>query len=341
MGQDMRSLSRITIQCAAAVSLLLVTSAASGADNAMGYGGAPDCRVAVPGNVRGAVATWTGACKDGFASGAGAIEWHRDGKRLARYEGDVKLGFADGKGYLVRDIDGTRYEGDFLLGAFHGTGTLLTMLGRYDGQFHNGKPNGHGKMIFALGGEYDGEWRNSKFNGTGTARYPSGRVVTAEWVDGIRSDLAPLPEKERKHYVKADSAVGGSRLRRTVVSGGVVPFSKSYENMSEDEQRTIESMYPLLDDGDEPPYPEGGTKAMYSLMAKGTGAFRSEGTLTMLVEVGADGMPTQAMVYSTPDKKIAEFAMWVMMKQKFKPGTCGGKPCTMKFPVSMKLTMNY
>jgi|SRR5882724_6828472 len=60
--------------------------------------------------------TWSGQCKDGFASGKGILFWTEDGKP---------------------DVE-------------------------YDGEYANGKRNGHGAMIFPDGNRIEGEWVNDQ-----------------------------------------------------------------------------------------------------------------------------------------------------------------------------------
>lgn len=302
------------------------------------YAGAEDCRLVNTTKQSGAKATWNGACRDGFAEGRGTVDWHDRRKALlAHYEGDIKAGRMDGDGYL-RLPDGTQYEGGFAQGRYHGKGTLVTMYGRYDGEFVDGSRQGQGKMVYAMGGRYDGAWRKGEFHGTGTATYPSGRVVTTEWVDGVRADLVPPPEPDAKFRVMSSSPAYGSKRRWARATGGVVPFEKTYDAMSAEEKKIVNSWFPLIDDGDEPPYPLKGTKPIYTLFSEGIGVIEAEGMLTMFVDIDAEGNPTKASVFTTPNADIANFAMMVVLKHKFKPAICGGKPCAMKFPFSVNFS---
>lgn len=300
--------------------------------------GPEDCRVVNTTGKDGVKATWNGACRDGRAEGRGILEWHdRRKKVVLHFDGDVKAGLMHGDGYQRRD-DGSQYEGDFAEGRFHGNGTLVDMDGRYDGQFAGGKRNGRGKMVYAVGGTYDGQWRDDKFNGTGTAVYPSGRSVTTEWVKGVRSDLAAAPLAAPKYKVKSTTSETGSRIRGDVVTHGTVPFEKTYSEMSEVEKRTINAAFPLIDDGDEPPYPLKGTKPIFTMLSEGLAGAGNDvdGVLKMLVEVDAEGRPTKASAFKAPRPDVANFAMSVVLSHKFKPAICAGKPCAMKFPFTMK-----
>lgn len=322
----------------AAVAMLCLASAVCLAADTPELAGADGCRVVNKTGKGGAKATWNGPCRDGLADGRGILEWHdRKKKLVAHYEGNLKAGLMHGDGYLRLD-DGTQYEGGFAEGRYHGKGTLVNMYGRYDGDFADGKRSGSGKMVFTMGGRYNGQWRDGEFHGTGTAVYPSGREVTSEWVDGVRADLAAPPTPGQIHHVRSKEPLYGSKIHFDRARG-TVPFGKTYAEMSETERRAIHSAFPLIDDGDEPPYPLRGMKSIVTQFSEGLAAIQedSEGMLAMYVDVDAEGKPTSASVFTTPNKEIANYVMMAVLKHRFKPAICGGKPCAMKYPFSFRL----
>ena len=54
--------------------------------------------------------TWSGPCKDGFASGQGVLLWTENGKPDVVYEGEYANGKRNGHGILITP-DGKRVEG--------------------------------------------------------------------------------------------------------------------------------------------------------------------------------------------------------------------------------------
>ena len=54
--------------------------------------------------------TWSGPCKDGFASGQGVLLWTENGKPDVVYEGEYANGKRNGHGVLITP-DGNRIEG--------------------------------------------------------------------------------------------------------------------------------------------------------------------------------------------------------------------------------------
>jgi hypothetical protein len=63
--------------------------------------------------------TWSGPCKDGYASGQGILRWTENGKPDVEFEGRYANGKRNGHGVLITP-DGNRVEGEWL------NDTLLT-----------------------------------------------------------------------------------------------------------------------------------------------------------------------------------------------------------------------
>ena len=104
--------------------------------------------------------TWSGACRDGLATGRGVVQWYLDGK------------------------PGERDEVEMANGKMNGHGVIRYRLGDiYAGDLQNGQQNGHGVYTYANGNRYDGEWRDDKPNGHGT--YTSaGKTYAGNWTNG-------------------------------------------------------------------------------------------------------------------------------------------------------------
>jgi hypothetical protein len=56
--------------------------------------------------------TWSGPCKDGFASGRGILKWTENGKPDVEFDGEYAEGKRNGHGVLITP-DGMRVEGDW------------------------------------------------------------------------------------------------------------------------------------------------------------------------------------------------------------------------------------
>jgi hypothetical protein len=163
-----------TIACAPAL-------AAEATDEVTWIADSRGCKVANTFPRPGETITWSGRCKDGYADGEGVLQWFLDGKQDDRFEGQLVMGWAEGRGTLAK-ADGSKYAGGWKHSMQEGSG-------RYDA------PNGSW---------YDGEWKNGMPNGKGEYRRADGKAFIGEWVDGVyqsdpsedqEEDDAPDPNK--------------------------------------------------------------------------------------------------------------------------------------------------
>jgi hypothetical protein len=120
------------------------------------------CKVSNPFPRPGETITWTGECRNGYAHGEGVLQWYLHGKEDDRYEGNLDMGWAEGKGTLYKS-DG----------------------GKYDGEWQQSMQSGSGRYEAPDGSWYDGQWKNGKPNGSGQYRRPDGRMFMGIWRDGV------------------------------------------------------------------------------------------------------------------------------------------------------------
>jgi hypothetical protein len=71
------------------------------------------CKIWNPAPVPNEAVTWSGECKDGYASGRGVLRWTVDGKVDATYEGQYANGKRHGHGVL-KTADGRSVEGEWV-----------------------------------------------------------------------------------------------------------------------------------------------------------------------------------------------------------------------------------
>jgi hypothetical protein len=131
------------------------------------------CKVANTFPRPGETITWSGECKNGYAHGEGVVQWYLNGKEDDRYEGNLDMGWAEGKGALIKS-DGGKYAGDWKHSTQHGTGRFDAP----DGSF------------------YEGQWKDGKPHGQGQYRRPDGKVFIGEWVDGVYEPDMPDQQQE-------------------------------------------------------------------------------------------------------------------------------------------------
>lgn len=91
------------------------------------------------------------------------------------WSGDCTDGFATGKGVLRWTEDG---KPDVV----------------FDGEYRNGKRNGHGVLTTPDGEIFDGEYRNDKRNGHGVLTTPDGEKHEGVWVNDelLTGDEGPI-----------------------------------------------------------------------------------------------------------------------------------------------------
>jgi hypothetical protein len=101
--------------------------------------------------------SWSGSCVNGFAQGAGRLQWLQNGKAHETDEGEWSQGRQIGRG--TQSWGSGRYDGELSGGEPQGRGILALRTARYEGEFRNGKPNGSGTMT-GLNGLYKGTWKD-------------------------------------------------------------------------------------------------------------------------------------------------------------------------------------
>lgn len=101
---------------------------------------------------------WSGSCANGRAEGKGTVRWSKNG--------------------ITNETD----EGVWHAGRQVNNGTQSWSSGRYEGEFADGEPNGHG-VLTVQKLRYEGDFRDGKPNGVGTLTVGS-QTVHGTWKDG-------------------------------------------------------------------------------------------------------------------------------------------------------------
>jgi hypothetical protein len=326
-----------TVKSAILALFLLSTACACAADTEATVG-ASDCLVINPRPVPKETVKWSGPCKDGYAHGEGGLEWFMNGAFGSYYKGTMERGQKHGSGYW-KDAGGSEYEGQFQRGLREGRGVMLFPDGdQYEGQWKAGAPDGTGLMVYALGGRYEGQWKNGTFHGPGKATYAGGQLVEGEFEHGVPRGGKPRerPAKVGIYALKNDFEKWNTYFKSDAATGSHVPYEKSYGEMSKDEQLVIKSRYRLLFEGDEPPYPQRGTKGMFTWFKKAADKVQASGMLRMDIMVDTEGNAESVTVHSAPHPDMKKLAVQIAMAEKYKPAVCAGKPCAMVFPFETK-----
>lgn len=299
-------------------------------------------------------ATWSGACKDGLADGAGVATW-TDGAKPSKLVGTLVRGEAGDGATLVHGEttyignflhfaphgqgffkypNGSMYEGGIDHGKYSGPGIFQAVdKSRYEGMWVDGRREGQGQATFTIGGSYDGHWHHDKFDGAGTIVYVGGRSYTGQFKDGRVAGLPPLGPVEEHTFriTNTENHVRSLIPAETAISS---VSGNKWADLTESERRIIMADYPAMEDGDEPPYPVNGTRPLMAAMVKvGYVDFSFEGDMHMNVLVSAEGRPISATTVGQLPPEVAQYLGGILMITAFKPAVCHGKPCQMLLPV--------
>jgi hypothetical protein len=126
---------------------------------------------------------WSGACKDGFASGPGVTEWIEHGLVTERTEGVRVAGHLQGRGVQTL-ANGDRFEGSWKDDRKDGRGSYAAAAGwTYTGEFKADRFDGMGVLTDGKGGRYEGAWKAGRRNGQGSYTGADGTRFTGVWVD--------------------------------------------------------------------------------------------------------------------------------------------------------------
>lgn len=129
----------------------------------------------------------------------------------------------------------------------------------------------------------------------------------------------------------------GSRIRRELPKL-VIPATDPYDKLTAEQRRAFRALFTDLAETDEPAYPVDGLLPIANALvfALADGAVDT-GDLFLTVRVDEKGEPQSTTVYATPSQRISREAATVLMKTKYKPATCAGKPCSSEFPFTARL----
>ena len=133
----------------------------------------------------------------------------------------------------------------------------------------------------------------------------------------------------------------GSLIKYELKWRSKVPLDKTWDQFSPEEKADFRSMYKDLPDADEPPFPADTLKPIFEAIKKGQHILRARGEINFTVTVNADGEATRLDdfhgVKGVNAYEMTNLAATALVKARYKPGMCAGKPCTMQFPFKLPL----
>jgi hypothetical protein len=155
----------------------------------------------------------------------------------------------------------------------------------------------------------------------------------------LASNIALSQSQSADKNVKEAEPELGTRIPRTIASSQTFSPNKKWSELSDEEHAAFRAQYEDMPDTDEPPYPLGGMAPIFRQLSIDAGRAGVYGTFIIDVTVNARGDGTKVTLVKYPSVEAAKVVAYVLVKTKYKPAVCHGKPCIMDFPFSIKLVV--
>lgn len=128
----------------------------------------------------------------------------------------------------------------------------------------------------------------------------------------------------------------GSRIRKALPSI-TIAAAEPYDQLTPGQRAAFRALFKDLPADNDPPYPVEGLLPIARSMAFNLADGKvGQGELFLTVRVDEKGEPQSTTIYATPGDRVSKEAANVLMRVKYKPGTCAGTPCTAEFPFTAK-----
>ena len=143
--------------------------------------------------------------------------------------------------------------------------------------------------------------------------------------------FAALPAAAQDVYAIFEDTPGvGSTIKRRLI-GWPVPINRTYGELSPEDRAKVRAAYGDLTPSDEPPYPLRGMEPLLREVSVVQKSQLAEGLVKMMVKVDEQGEPQSVASLRSPNRTVTQLVAFALMQQKYKPGTCGGRPCARDF----------
>jgi hypothetical protein len=158
-------------------------------------------------------------------------------------------------------------------------------------------------------------------------------VAQAQFVMGNQL----LPSQPVKQLGNGPSTSTGTILKKDIRWESDIPLKKTYGELTEVQKAALRALYSAMPEGDEPPFPVEGMRAIFYPIRNAQRITPSRGEINMVVTVGPDGKASRVESFGSESPKMNEVAQQILLLTRYKPGICSGRPCTMQFRFTQKL----
>lgn len=148
-----------------------------------------------------------------------------------------------------------------------------------------------------------------------------------------------LAQTRPEYTIREDAPRTGSLIRKAAVGPAAVPVNLPYEQMTAEDRAKFNENYEQIPAGDEPPFPRHGLREVFDPIRKAQGRLLVRGDLFLVATIDPSGEAVEVTVIGSPSPEMTRFAAEILLLTKYKPAMCGGKPCTMQFPLRMRFNV--
>lgn len=115
----------------------------------------------------------------------------------------------DGHGICYWRNGSKKYEGQWKNGNPHGHGLFIDLDGNvFEGEWQNGQMHGKGMCVTPDGEKYEGDFQNGTMHGNGIFTYPDGEKYEGQWQNGLMHGKGlttwPNGQKYEGDYVEGE-----------------------------------------------------------------------------------------------------------------------------------------
>ena len=145
---------------------------------------------------------------------------------------------------------------------------------------------------------------------------------------------ASVAQEPRNFVRQFDPPPGGYQFERVgrYATSAPYPLDKPYAQFSPAEKAALRAHYEGMPEADEPPFPEKGMGPVMSELRTVFAALGVPGHVSIYVSVNAAGVAQSVQLHRAPSPEVGKAVAFALMRVKYKPAVCGGRPCDMEFP---------
>jgi len=145
-----------------------------------------------------------------------------------------------------------------------------------------------------------------------------------------------IAQTQPRFSLRGDYVTGSAIPELLAFTNGRIPLNKQYHELTSKQKAVLASFYTGLGAGDEPPFPSDSLEPIVRLLHRAQKRLLVTGLLTLIIDVGPDGTPTEVKAIGSPSPEMTKVAAGVLLLTKFKPAVCAGQPCRMQYPFELE-----